>query len=62
MGRETQEGKKLCRADVCKKIVMKYLGKDIKLYAVFKYLEKAHDKIDREAFWNVYGVRVIGRK
>ncbi len=39
---------------------LKYLGKDRKLYAAFMNLEKAYDRFDREALWNVlkiYGVR-----
>ncbi len=36
-----------------------YLGKDKKLYAAFMDLEKAYDRVDREALWSVlriYGV------
>ncbi len=30
-----------------------YLGKDKKLFAAFMDLEKAYDRVDREALWNV---------
>ncbi len=42
-----------------KRLVEGYLGKDKKLYATFMDLEKAYDRVDREAPWNVlriYGV------
>ncbi len=42
-----------------KKLVEEYLGKDKKLYAAFMDLEKAYDRVDREALWSVlriYGV------
>ncbi len=42
-----------------KMLVEEYLGKEKKLYAAFIDLEKAYDRVDREAFWNVlkiYGV------
>ncbi len=34
-------------------LVEEYLGKDKNLYAAFKDLEKAYDRVDREALWNV---------
>ncbi len=39
--------------------VEEYLGKDKKLYAAFMDLEKAYNRVDREALWSVlriYGV------
>ncbi len=42
-----------------KRLVEEYLGKDKKLYAAFMDLEKAHDRVNREALWSVlkfYGV------
>ncbi len=42
-----------------KMLAEEYLGKDKKLYAAFIDLEKACDRMDREALWNVlnrYGV------
>ncbi len=36
-----------------------YLGKDKKLYAAFMDIEKAYDRVDRDALWsvlNIYGV------
>ncbi len=34
-----------------KMLVEEYLGKDKKLYAAFMDLEKAYDRVDREALW-----------
>ncbi len=42
-----------------KMLTEEYLGKGKKLYAAFMDLEKAYDRVDGEAFWNVlkiYGV------
>ncbi len=42
-----------------KMLVEEYLGKDRKLYAAFMDLEKAYDRVDRRALWNImksYGV------
>ena len=36
------------------------LRKDEKLYAAFVDLEKAYDKVDREALWNVLKTYVFG--
>ncbi len=36
-----------------KRLVGGYLGKDKKLYAAFVDREKAYDRVDREALWNV---------
>ena len=43
-----------------KMIVEEYLGKDKKLYAAFMDLEKAYDRVDREALWNVLRVYGVG--
>ncbi len=37
-----------------------YLGKDKNLYAAFMDLEKAYDRVDREALWKVLRVYVVG--
>ncbi len=37
-----------------------YLGKDRKLYAAFMDLEKAYDRVDREALWNVLRIYGVG--
>ncbi len=45
--------------------VEEYLGKDKKLYAAFMDLEKAYDRVDREALWSVlkiYGVGGMGER
>ncbi len=42
-----------------KRLVEEYLGKDKKLYAAFMDLEKAYDRVDREALLSmlkIYGV------
>ncbi len=42
-----------------KRLVEGYLRKDKKLYAAFMDLEKAYDRVDRDALWSVlriYGV------
>ena len=39
-------------------MVEEYYGKGEKLYAAFMDLEKAYDRVDREAFWNV--LRIYG--
>ncbi len=36
-----------------KRLVEEYLGKAKKLYTAFMDLEKADDKVDREALWSV---------
>ncbi len=44
------------------RLVEEHLGKDKKLHAAFMDLEKAYDRVDREARWSVqkiYGV--VGR-
>ncbi len=53
--REEQGGFKKGRGCVdqifaIKRLVEEYLGKDKKLYAAFMDLEKAYDRVDREAF------------
>ncbi len=37
-----------------------YLGKDKKLYAAFMDLEKAYNRVDREALWNVLYIYGVG--
>ena len=41
-------------------MVEEYLGKVEKLYAAFMDLEKAYDRVDREALWNVLNICGIG--
>ncbi len=43
-----------------KRLVEGYLGKDKKLYAAFMDLEKAYDRIDREALWSVLRIYGVG--
>ncbi len=35
------------------KMLVEYLGKDKKSYAAFMDLDKAYDRVDREALWSV---------
>ncbi len=37
-----------------------YLGKDRKFYAAFMDLEKAYDRVDRKAVWNVLKIYGVG--
>ncbi len=37
-----------------------YFGKDKKLYAAFMDLEKAYDRVDREALWSVLKIYGVG--
>ncbi len=37
-----------------------YLGKDKKLYVAFMDLEKAYDRVDREALWSVLKIYCVG--
>ncbi len=39
-----------------------YLGKDRKLYTAFMDLEKAYDRVDRKALWNVLKIYGVGRQ
>ncbi len=41
-------------------LVEEYLGKDKKLYAAFMDLEKAYDRIEREALWKVLKIYGVG--
>ena len=41
-------------------IVEEYLAKGRKLYAAFMDLEKAYDRVDREALWNVLRIYGVG--
>ncbi len=43
-----------------KQLLEAYLGKDKKLYAAFMDLEKAYDRIDREALWSVLRIYGVG--
>ncbi len=43
-----------------KRSVEEYLGKDKKLYAAFMDLEKAYDRVDREALWSVLYIYGVG--
>ena len=40
-------------------MVEEYLRKDEQLYAAFMDLEKAYDRVDREALWNAQEIRVL---
>ena len=43
-----------------KVMVEEYLGKNEKLYASFMDLEKAYDRVDKEALWNVLKIYSVG--
>ncbi len=43
-----------------KRLVEEYLGKDKRLYAAFMDLEKAYDRVDREALWSVLKIYGVG--
>ncbi len=43
-----------------KRLVEGYLGKDKKFYAAFMDLEKAYDRVDREALWSVLRIYGVG--
>ncbi len=45
---------------VMKMLVEEYLGKDKKLYGAFMDLEKAYDRVDREALWSVLKIYGVG--
>ncbi len=47
---------------VMKKVVEEYLGKDKKLYVACMDLEKAYDRVDREALWSVLKIYSVGRQ
>ncbi len=42
-----------------KRLVKEYLGQDRKLYAAFLDLEKAYDRVDKEALWSVCGKSMV---
>ncbi len=44
-----------------KMLVEEYLGKDKTLYAAFMDLEKAYDRVNREALWSVL-IKVLVRR
>ncbi len=43
-----------------KSLVEEYLGKDKKLYAAFMDLEKAYNRVNREALWSVLWIYDVG--
>ncbi len=43
-----------------KRLVEEYLGKGKKLYAAFMDLEKAYDRVNREALWSVLQIYDVG--
>ncbi len=43
-----------------KRLVEEYLGKVKKLYAAFMDLEKAYDRVNREALWSVLRIYDVG--
>ncbi len=43
-----------------KMLVEEYLRKDRKLYAAFMDLEKAYDRVDGKALWNVLKIYSVG--
>ncbi len=43
-----------------KRLVEEYLRKDKKLYAAFMDLERAYDRVDREALWSVLRIYGVG--
>ncbi len=62
---EEQEGFRKGRGCVDQIFAMKmlaeeYLRKDKKLYAAFMDLEKAYERVDREAFWSVLKIYGVG--
>ncbi len=48
------------RTFAMKMLVEEYLGKDKTLYAAFTDLEKAYDRVDREALWSVLKIYDVG--
>ncbi len=51
----------MCRSDICNDMLVEYLRKGKKLYAAFMDLEKAYDKVNREALWSVMKTYGVGR-
>ena len=45
---------------IVRQICEKYLGKGKDVYFVFLDLEKAYDRVDRDALWNVLRLNGIG--
>ncbi len=45
-----------------KRLVEEYLGKDKKLYVAFMDLEKAYNRVNREALWSVLRIYDVGRQ
>ena len=46
---------------IVRQICEKYLGKGKGVYFAFLDLEKAYDRVDRDAMWNVLRLNGIGR-
>ncbi len=62
---EEQEGFRKGRGCVdqifaMKRLVEEYLHKDTKSYAAFMDLEKAYNRVDREALWSVLRIYGVG--
>ncbi len=49
-----------CVGQIFAMLVEEYLGKDKKLYVAFMDLEKAYDRVDREALWSVLKIYCVG--
>ena len=47
---------------IVRQIYEKYLGKGKDVYFAFLDLEKAYDRVDRDAMWNVLRVHGIGSR
>ena len=45
---------------IVRQICKKYLGKSKNMYFAFLYLEKVHDRVDRNAMWNILRLYGIG--
>ena len=57
---EFRKGKACVDQTFATKIMVKeYLGDNGKLYAAFMDLEKAYDRVDRKALWNVLKIYVV---
>ncbi len=51
----------MCTSDICnEKVSGGVLRKDKMLYAAFMDLEKAYDRVDREALWSVLRIYGVG--
>jgi hypothetical protein len=57
-------GREVCGSDVCVEVCEKYLEKQMEVFVAFVDLEKAYDRVDMMAMWEVlrmYGIRSIVR-